>query len=988
MGVNGENDDDDINSASGTDASDDFGASDLARIGEMSKRIPSAQRELRRRHEEVNRQMKAFKEMEKKDLQIPTFRKQFLEAAKKFDTLTPKMRNFREANKERLNAQAVNVVNREFNEGRINSTIANSMNSSATQIAGLGMTNTPFEELATRRKDILGQVGSLRSDSVSAAGKLIGRNGIDSEVQSKLQDNASKVKELVDQLGPIGSAMKQQKALGQDPESRHKSLLMMGDKAQGIVGFSKLQEEIKAGKGQFGNMSKDDLQKKEVEAAQKLVTALDELRGAAGKTKEELSKLNKNAEDAAGELKNVQEAKAAGAGSNGGNKLGQAYASAISNLALTAANTIQNIGIAQPMQQMSNVAGYANIENQKYSMRHSAIGGDMTARMNLGGWDAAQGFGSRMANNAGWVLGARGLAGGATAVAGGFQTAEAIGQTSNVVGWGLGNAEHVKNVTEAAGTTVEGLSIVASTGMDALRHVSTSSAEISGVNASMAATKEVNFVMGRQRQEYRDYMMGMLETGRGMGAKRASSFLDEVGGEQFMGQARGVGLGLDETASLSQQGFQNMGSMFKSDQVLHAKRLENEGRGSASENMARMGMLAAGGQNPSQSLEKLLEMAVGKGLDSSKTQTMIAEHTGQLVTASAMRGGPDVSYEASKSLVGLIDKNNPNQELATRRAMESQNTARDIISDRGANFSSMMSVSNLVTKLKLDPVSVTNAQNMSFEELETIRGIKDKSEQSRLFRIRGVNVSDNEAFGKDSGKFINDMQEGQASKLLRMRGVGMAVGTPEDEEKTLKFLKNDTGQLAARLAHGDTKGMPDYVERFTTRQFAASNALDPTKSGEDSLRTYFQLRHMPLGDKLATPLEAEKGGAYGNLTDEKARAGRQQTDLGQAGRNSMGATTGAQGAAAIAATGDAAEKAGGKSQMEWAETAAKSAADFGESATKLNGASDKLVDAANKLITVAGIIGLAKIDAKDKFTAPPPPVIDITKVGRKQPGEM
>ena len=958
------------------DEADDFGLADLGRLEEQYATEPAAFREMRLRARKARTGIDAINAIEEgqpgsiANPKLP-WGKELFNYQKVKASLEPRMALYKESTRERINAQAVNVVGREMSERSINSYIHSNSNSLESQAGGMNAASQGYNSLAERRGNIMNEIQGLRQSSMAAAGGYIGNHGVNAPNQGTIQENAGRMKELAQQLVPITLGMQQLKQQGLDPEGQKRSLINMGDKASGVLSYNKLEDEMRSGKG-LGALSDKDLRKKEAESAEKLIKALDELRNSAGKTKDELEALNKNAQDASKEFEEMSEARSIGGARQGdsGAKVGAAYLSAVANVANLVGNTIQTMAINQPMQQMGNIGGYANLENQKYDMWKAGNEGNMTERMNMAGWGNAGEFGKQMANRAGWVVGSRIVGGVAATAAGGAQTFDAVtsaAQGTGVSKLGLKDATAVQQVAGGIQATGEGIAMTLIQGNDAVKKLSTSQAELQGNLAAMGTTKQLNHISGYQAQQYRDHLMGLRGSAMQMGAERGGEFIDQVGGSAFMDRMAGVGLGSAEMGRLSQFGAQNMGSMFSADQAIKAKHYENLGLGSAQENMQRMGTFAgAGSQNPMQSMEKVMERAVGAGFkDSSKALTIIADNTGQMVERSNMAGsGFDTSDIVSKLILGAVDKSNTNKEFAATMAAGTYKTEEDIKTNTSTSFAGRMSTKRLQLDLGLDYKSSLAMQSTS---TDMWRSWQEQAKNGKMDEVKqqmwnkGINYETSELFKKDPQAWFKKLSEDKVLTQVERGGSGWASGATEDfamlqawANKSKENQKIFMGQDAA----GELKA-PAEIRQALLKLNQNVTLSDPTKS---ALASRADLGvSMGFGDINTSTLPKEGAApqnAFGLVQEDASLGDRQRIAAAKQGAQVLGAGkefSGTTGASGVTASGRVNQALPGQNaEAKFAEAAAKSAADFGASAIKLDNASGKLVEAANKLIAFAG----------------------------------
>lgn len=950
----------------------DFGLAELGRLAEQNEREPSSFRQLRLRARNARVAMKAMNRMEElepgvKDL--PFFQDEYAKHERAKTRLQPRMSAYKESMRERLNTQAVNTIGREFSESRINSYVAQNINGQSAQTAGMNLASQPYSSLSQTRQNIMGQMSNLRQESVNAAGEYIQNRGVNPNSASTLRNNAVEMKVLAQQLVPITAAMQQLKQQGLDPQGRQRSLIQMGDKAQGILAYNNLESDIRNGKG-LGAFSKGELKEKESEAAQKLIKALDELRNSVGKTEKEMESLTKKAEEAGDDLDKISKAKGM-SGSGGGGQTVSAWGSVISQAANLVGNTIHTMGVAQPMQNMANIGGYANLENQKYDQWRAAVGGDMTSRMGLAGWSNAKSFGKTLANREGVVVGSRIVAGVATMAGGIAQGADAV--SSAPQGKLFGTAHSVTDLGSAALTTGEGLAMGLVSGKDAYQKTSTSAVEIAANQQSMATTNALNHVQGYQAQQYRDYLVNLNPAARSLGGlANANKFMGETAGAGFMGQMSSVGMGTGEFAGLAAMGAANMGSQFNPAQVISAKRLENVGYGSASENMQRMGMLA-GAQNPSASMEKIIEQGMAKGLSSSRSLNLIAENTGQMVEKNIMGGNTADSTESlSRLLTGLVNPNMANKEMATNVAISSFRSGENRTTGTGPGWADRMGVANLQRTLGLDPFS---AMRMKAILPSTLTGWTEGYENHTLTKEqlalnlfnKGIDTQTNKAFQSNPLKFLRSAGE-IAALGNTMAGSGIAYQANAGFNAVRHWASSDPSKQNERIDmlagdRLDFKNMPKEVYKQALAFRQALNQDEPGVNVGQRIRETLAMANIRQTNKEGTlpTSDYEKSlfgiGAYSSSQKEFNLFGQQQTKAADEARNRLsdGSQGGAAAAAAVAGSGtDAQNAVGAGGESLWATAAAENARTFGASAVELNLASGKLVEAANTLITWAG----------------------------------
>ena len=935
---------------------DNFGLADLGRLEQQYANEPAAFRELRHRAATARDQIEAIntiKQTRPAMFADPQFNlaKRLASAQKAKQSLEPRMALYKESTRERINEQAVNVIGREYSERAVNSYVNANSNSLESQAAGASAAQQGYGSLAEQRGNILNQMQGLRQESMTAAGEYMKNRGVNPAAQETLQGNAAQMKDLAQQLIPITLAMQQLKQQGLDPQGRQRALIGAGDKAAGVLSYNAMEDEMKSGKG-LGALNPVELRKREADAAERLIKALEELRNSAGKTKEELEELNKNAETAAKEFEEVGEARKMPGG-------GDRYASekiiagTVAEALGIITSAFQNIAINQPMQMVSNVAGAANLENQKYDMWHSALQGNMADRLSLGAWEIGNEFGVQQAGRKDLVHGAKIASNVITAGLGVAQMATGAAGAGGTV---LGN-NVVENVAQGAKSAISGIAGGVEEGAAWYRQTEKARLRIDATQAVVGASKALNYIPGRQLQGYRDYVMGLNETAGQMGGQVGEDFLNEAGGTDFMERMQTQGVGLKEMGALSAQGVQAMGSMFRSNQVIGAAQLENIGFGTADQNMKRMGILgAAGTGDPMQNLGKLVEEGMQRGLNSSKAIDMIVENTARMTEETVRAGGAaDPTDWLAKTILGAIDKSNPNKEMAGSIAFQTFQSNEAARHNIATSFPGIINVDRNMKDMGLgtDRMSAALLTQIPTAMLNAYKD-KPEAELKEFFEGRGIQTQNMDPSLFKGGKIIDILNKNAAvGELAQQSGVGYATGSPGAlVEELLKNKENK--EITNALISGKNLDVLTTEQRNMRAGVAGGLAL----SGKNVAATFADVASL-----LGIQTEKETNTTLGEM-DAQGNTGRAAAQMekrignvatvGQAreGGRLLGADAGGvEGIKNLAETGrEAFEKAGANAEAAWTTAASKTAANFGESAMLLNKASGRLDEVATKLI--------------------------------------
>lgn len=703
--------------------------------------------------------------------------------------LEPKIRIKEESRQKALAARATNEVARDFSEESINGEVTKQAATPETQLAATSMMNVPYDDLIKQQRQKMGRLQEIGSEQKELASDLILRKisdqdkypGMKEKSFEGIKGNVEEADKIKGELAKIAAVLQQQKAQGLDPKSRMQDLYAKGEQAKDIVKDVELKKEIETGTG-LGGMSADELKTKEAKAAEDLVRALNDLKGA---TEDQKKDKQQDAERAASDLDKVQAAIAAGAGGAkppSGRDSFMSYAGIAQAGFGAAANAIQQIGVNQKLAQAQNAAGYAGFENQKYQTYKAAAAGDVASLMQLSQFEGAEDFGGGLKTAANISVGAQ-LAAGVTQTAMGVvDVASTLNPAENALATSGAQAHREAGIK----TTMEGVATSAVAGMDLYRGVSAGQADLAGRQARLEVSRSINAIGAEQVQGFRDYSVGLGTASIGMGAA-GEGFLNrmnDVGIEdkrkmqsrqgmplektmlERMGEAR---IGPEQMAQMAQSGAASMGSMFNENQIFAARGAEARGFGTMQENMSRMSTLAAAGSNdPQASLAGVMEVAFTRGLDSSKALNAVVEHTASMASASSGRAmGVDTTAAAATLLTSTMDKNNPNKEAALERAASVQDAVKNISTNTNVSYAGMVATTRTMKMSGVDRVSGQILQGMDIETLKTLQ--QDPNARERLMG-KGVDVR-----GKDVNKVLAGALGSKQLTLEEGGGVGFAL---------------------------------------------------------------------------------------------------------------------------------------------------------------------------------------------------------------------
>ena len=919
----------------------------IERIGRRASHRSAEERAERERLRRADESLQGLEELVERDpntLGIKSISRALREDREARKRLGPKLRLRTEARRERAIDESYNAIQREYSSRTVNAQASGMTDEEDVQQRALGMMGMGSRELKTARRGIMSSLGALEQSSVNIAqNQLYGREGQqDPSALAELRANYRKRALLVSRLGSIEAAEKQKRSIGEDVESRTTDLLRMGQKARNTLFKGEVSDELASGKG-LGALSGDDLKRKEAEAANAVVAALEKLKNSAGASADTIDKLKEDAEEAGKELKRTQEAISQGGKGGGGgtNWLGIAAAGFGA-----AGAAIQNIGVNQRLASTSNIQGYAEYENSKYSAYKAAASGDIAAMMQLQQFGAAEDFGGGLKTAANAAVTAQAAGAGAQIAMG----VGAMGGAANPLSWATNTSGQALNVGAGAQNVLEGTATAAVAVSDLAQGISGRQADLAGRNARLAAMRAVSAVPAEQLQGFKNFTQGVSNAAINLGAN-GEDYIQQSLSNKNMEDMVKARISPEQFSQLAAIGSRDVGSTFNNNQIFAARGLERSGFGSMQENMSRMTSLAsAGANNPRESLGAALEVSFTKSLNSAKSLTDLVQNTAAMAGSSTGRmAGLDVTAAQARLIGGAIDSNDPNKEFAVKRAASVAELANQIGTNTGVNYAGMVATARIGRSTGLTGVQRILAQGLDDATLQTLGGMGAK-EQVDFLRKKGINSSEGSVTS-----LVQTLTKDRQMTLLEAGGKGFAVNMNR-EEVLNKIRKGGYSTLSQQeqLQVGQVAGLAGFA------------------SGEDYsnyIRGVGKLPDQKAKDKAAAAMAGEGGGALQTqLQDVSTLGAKQLATQAKAAAEQLGG--------AEAATKKLIEAFAGlekhvttATEKNFSGAAARSAATGGDgmNVTAFNTGAQNLLSAANALLRQAG---LPVPDNKEKKSAP------------------
>lgn len=267
-----------------------------------------------------------------------------------------------------------------------------------------------------------------------------------------------------------------------------RSMNSIGDHAESFLGRDQLRNEMKSGSlsmaGATDPVKMGNINAALTDQATKLTEALKKLHDGTEKTAEQMSALRETAHESA---QNYDKLSTANSMRQQSMANYSQMANAIGGGFMALSGGAQQIMVSQRLGQQANIAGYAGLENEKYSMYQKAQGGDVMSQLMLSQWDNAEGFGRSLKTGINVSQGLRLGGGAAQTAAGGLQVASALSPGQAVVG-----TSDAANAAISGGmNVVGGVTDMAVTGANMVRGVDSGAADIAGRQARMQAMQQV-----------------------------------------------------------------------------------------------------------------------------------------------------------------------------------------------------------------------------------------------------------------------------------------------------------------------------------------------------------------------------------------------------------------------------------------------------------------------------------------------------------------
>jgi hypothetical protein len=725
------------------------------------------------------------------------------------------------------------------------------------------MMQTPFEELELRKESLNVKLNRLGEGAAHLAPLLISDPSNQARTAAReknLKNIFAERQNVLGELAKIEVAQRQQRELGLDPKSKLSSLYKAASHAESIIGREDIASQYSSDKIQIQRYNEQtqktetqtikraEIEKSIVEQSKDLLNAMKELANAAEGTAEKIA-AEKKALTAKENIEKLEQAESLGRdqGRPTSGPMQRAQNAMNAGTILSGfAQGIDQLFVGQRMRVMANQAGLAAEENEKYDTYRKALAGDVMSMDMLTQFGASENFGGQMYAGKQVAKGASVAANAAEAFAGG--TIMAASTESSVPGAVTGTlGQNVMSGSQGFGMLVSGTTNTIVDSVDIAKEISATEAKLAGRQLNMETRRTVNYVPAFQKQQLVNYGTSMRGAAMGLGSgPEAESFLNRtLNDNAFLQRMQDARVSPEEMGQMLSYGVNEIGSTFNEESAFTARGLEKSGLGSRQENLQRMGMLAqAGANNPQTALSNVLEAAIGRGFDNSKSVGVLVKNTAEMASQSgaAIAAGMDVSGAIATTLAaGALSKEQmPNREFALERSRQVQEVLAQAATDTSTSVLGLINTSNISAKTGLSSRAANFAAQLSPVELKELEGMND--DQAKAFlRNRGIPVTE---FKGDLRAGIQGLMRGQVERQMLGEIGGGFLGTEEqrnrlvdavlDKKTTYESLKPEDQEFLGQLYKGKTgqeafKGMKG---QFAENVSGSEDEVNKIKKGK------------------------------------------------------------------------------------------------------------------------------------------------------------
>jgi hypothetical protein len=667
-------------------------------------------------------------------------------------------------------------------------------------------------------------------------------------------------------------AMMLLKQRGLDPESKLSRIYGVTSRAMG-----RQDDEATLGRAESDPRSMSDIKREIDEAAQ----ALKELSESFRDGKMSLEEFNQKAGEAAQKYERLadEERAAAQVQARRFDRF-QAAGGAAHTVLGAGARLAQAAQIDQRLTSVNAATGIAGIQNQQFSMLDAAMRGDQASFGFLmgDGMEMAANFQSAIAGQQEDILKmqvGRGVLGSVLGgVSGAVKGARVAGKFGAAIGGITGAADEATNA--------------AITAADIRQQATTGQASVAAFSSMRDLALAMDAVPAQFRQQYSDFAMNMRGATLGAGGD-AEHMLSMIGTPEFGTMLQNARMSPEQFARLTATGVEGMGTAFGAMDPIFLRGMEQAGMGGMDVNMQRsMQMANVGATSGVESLRQVMEEAITRGFDNSKSVGLMVDATVQMSQRSGLTGlGIDAAGGMASLLMRTVGERDPNrsevaQITAARTAI---GTVSDMLSTTEVSLANMERMASFSDVFAENAFAQVAAGNMTLEDMEILRRgsspnatDKDKQVAEFLARERGMTDIINPDGSINRAKF-DDINKAQTVMFLRGGSSGLGYLPPgEHTDKALEAIEairsgdisgtslemhKQLEDFMGKDAYGNLLGMLATSTGNKMSGIAALRAMAGVETDPDDLENFTMKRQQNNGSVAAADEMATRGAVAG-----------------------------------------------------------------------------------------------------------------------------
>jgi exonuclease VII small subunit len=699
----------------------------------------------------------------------------------------------------------------------------------------MSMANISTSELQRRKAAAASSAGGIYERALGISSEIIGRGGeLDEERLAELEGLRSQYVNTIREAATAEAALKMQRRLGRDPQSRYSQASRMAERVDKELMRLEVSEEIKS-----GHITKESAQEESVRLMKQFAQQMKELNSITDKSGPAFEEMLDNIEKTTEALeKNRESLKQLSSTTNSGITWARGF-QLTGQVLHQSAGLVNEILIGHPARRLAAETQAANFINQLFETREAALSGNMAA-LDLLSSDAI----------------ARGIREGAIN-ARTAKTAAAINVGAGVITTAGGAVAAYSGAGAGASVPLiaNGVSLTATSVSNLARGVSSleeANAEYARQMENARAMLHIGSVM---RQKAYDFSTSMFLGTQG-GGNLFDIFMGAGGQENIEALAR-MGIAPSELGSRLYTGLNQVSSTFGISNLMQAGAMQRAGIGTINDTLRRQAALSVAGGNPESSLATVLEVAFTNSLEKAKTLNQLVDLTAQSAANTAGAAvGIDVSGTAASTLVRMMAQG-ANPDAALPAAARMNQTMDSLLFGAGEDYASIFTMQQMAAVGGTDMVTAMAGLNLD-----------PQTRRALLQQLRN--------YGK-----MNRKEQAALREQLKELGLGGLVSGDQINTGAAGFLEQSFNKALNQPIFALAGMTGDALKRFQTgtsteeeanriATFARAGGMDITRT---AIRGALDLSNLsPTGTPVLDSRLAVTG-ARANVADALAAGG-------------------------------------------------------------------------------------------------------------------